>query len=326
VLDDQLGHRERLVQMSSDHDPFTRWEAGQHLLLDAILSDARGTPESGPPIDRIADAIACELDRRSPDTAYGAMALNVPSLRQLIHSGDVPDVDLLFDARNNIRRKIAKALEERLELVVAEVNDQKVSLNPEQVGRRAFKTAALQLLASLGSSRGRLIATAFEQANNMKDRMGGLEALSQIEGGWFDAALNSFLERWRHQALVVDKWFSVQAAATRDDTPLRVRMLAEHDLFSLRNPNRVRSLYEAFGSTNPRAFHAANGSGYAFLGEGIQRVDTLNATVAARLVKAFESWRRVDASRQFKARTVLEELLSAPLSKNVREMVERILS
>ncbi len=326
VIDDRLGHRERLVQMSSDPDPFTRWEAGQHLLLDAIISDARGTPESGPPIDQIADAIAREIDRRSPDTAYGSMALNVPSLRQLIHSGKVPDVDMLFDARNNIRRKIAKALEARLELVIAEVNDQKVSLNPEQVGRRALKTAALQLLASLGSSRGSLIATAFEQANNMTDWMGALEALSQIEGDWFDAALNYFLQRWRHQALVVDKWFSVQAAATRDDTPQRVQMLAEHTLFSLKNPNRVRSLYDAFGAANPRAFHAANGSGYAFLGEGIQRVDALNATVAARLVKAFESWRRVDASRQFKARTVLEGLLGATLSKNVREMVERILS
>jgi aminopeptidase N len=326
VLDDGLGHRERLVQMFSDPDPFTRWESGQHLLVAAILSDARGTPECGPPVDWIAAGLASELDRRSPDSAFAALAMNVPSLKQLIHSGDVSDVDALFDARNNIRRQLANALEARLEAVVKDGRDRKVSLNQEQVGRRALKTAALQLLASLGSSRGPLIATAFEQANNMTDKMGALEALSQIEGDWFDAALNSFLVRWRHRELVVDKWFSVQAATTRDDALPRVRMLAEHDLFSIKNPNRVRSLYDSFGSANIRAFHAADGSGYAFFGEGLQRVDALNATVAARLVKAFESWRRLDAGRQFKARTVLEGLLSATLSNNTREMIERIVS
>jgi len=152
TLNDDLGHRERLVQMASDPDPFTRWEAGQQLLVAAILSDARGTPESGPPVDQIAAAFAREIDRPSSDSAFVAMALGIPGLNELIQHGDISDVERLFDCRNHVRRKIAKALERCLTTLAEDGNDRTVSLSAEQVGRRAVKTAAMDLLASLGSS------------------------------------------------------------------------------------------------------------------------------------------------------------------------------
>ena len=197
---------------------------------------------------------------------------------------------------------------------------------PSRPASGALKNAALVLLASLGVARAGLVAEAFERATNMTEKMGALEALSEIDGDWFDAALAYFLERWHDRPLVVNKWFTVQAAASRDDAMARVAKLAEHPLFCLTNPNRVRSVYEAFGSNNLRAFHAADGSGYEFVGAGIRKLDPINSSVAARLAKTFESWRRFDAERKAKARAVLDGLLAASLSKNVRDVIERTLN
>jgi aminopeptidase N len=233
---------------------------------------------------------------------------------------------MLGQARDNIRRRFADRLQDRLEAILTAHNDQTLALTPDQVGRRAISGAALQLLASLGSVKAPLIASFFGKAQNMTDRMAGLSALGQIEGHWFDHALDAFLMQWRHEPLVVDKWFAVQAAASRGDAGTRVRMLASNDLFSLMNPNRVRSLYHAFGSGNPRAFHAADGSGYVFLAHGIQMLDPLNPSIAAKLVKAFEPWRRFDTKRQSNARSALVGLSEGSLSRNSREMVRRILN
>jgi aminopeptidase N len=245
--------------------------------------------------------------------------LRVPSLAKLIQLEDVPDLEILFEARNRIRRDLAHALQTRLEGLA-------VSGRSEDAGQRALRNAALDLLASLGPSQSAVVAKAFEEACNMTETMGALEALSLIEGDCFDTALDAFLKRWHDRPLVVDKWFAVQAAASRDDALSRVCTLSGHDLFSFQNPNRIRSLYEAFGARNMRAFHAADGSGYAFIGEGIRKVDPINPSAAARLAKTFETWRRFDSGRQSKSRAVLEMLLSGPISKNVRDVVERTLN
>jgi aminopeptidase N len=325
MLDDDLDHRGRLVQMAFDPDPITRWEAGRNLLVAAILSDARGTSETGPPVDQIAAAFAREMDQRESDLCFVAMAMSIPNLAELILCGDIPDVEKLFCSRNNVRRKIARVLETRLVTWAEQESERTPSQTLQEVGRRAVKAEALNLLASLGASHANRIASAFERSNNMTDTMGALGALSQMEGEWFDESLNSFLGRWRQQPRVVDKWFAVQAQSDRDDALGRVRMLAQHELFSPRNPNRVRSLYGALGTANLRTFHARDGSGYAFLCEGIQLVDALNPSVAARLVRAFESWKRLEAANQIAVRSLLERLLEGTVSKNVKEMVERVL-
>ena len=151
-------------------------------------------------------------------------------------------------------------------------------------------------------------------------------ALAQLEGDLFDQALDAFIKQWQHIPIAVDKWFAVQAVAPREDAIARVRKLTEHKLFELRNPNRARSIYDAFGARNVRAFHAADGSGYEFLGDGIKKIDPINPMVAARLAKLYEPWRRFDSDRQSKARDVLQRLSSAGLSKNVQDILERTLN
>ena len=317
LLDDGLTCPERLVQMKHDPDPFTRWEAGQALMTSAILAAADGASANGPAVERIAAGLVKELARTSDDRSVAALMLEPPGLATFLQAREPLDIDRLVPAHKALRQTLARLLEPALKQIA---ND----IGAPTVGRRALRTAALTLLASLGSKHSRLIVEAFRHANHMTGQIGALGALSEIEDGHFDGALESFLQRWRDRPLVMDKWFRVQASASRSDAVPRARSLVAHELFSFRNPNRARSVYAAFGANIP-AVHAADGSGYEFLADGIRTIDALNPITAARLIRPFETWRRLDPGRQSKAQAALEGLLRRSLSKNTEDMVKRTL-
>jgi aminopeptidase N len=135
-----------------------------------------------------------------------------------------------------------------------------------------------------------------------------------------------FYEKWKDEALVVDKWFRVQATSWLPGTLDRVKALASHPAFDLRNPNRARALLHAFALENPLHFHAADGSGYRWVAEQVVALDRLNPQVASRLARAFDRWKKYDAGRQAHARTALESIRKAEgLSGNVGEVIDRAL-
>jgi aminopeptidase N len=126
---------------------------------------------------------------------------------------------------------------------------------------------------------------------------------------------------------VVDKWFRVQAGSWLGGTLDRLKALASHPDFDLRNPNRARALVHAFALDNPLHFHAADGSGYRWVAEQVVALDRLNPQVASRLARAFDRWRKYDAARQAHASSALESIRAAEgLSANVAEVVGRALS
>ncbi len=190
-----------------------------------------------------------------------------------------------------------------------------------------MKSAALDLLASLGAAQTDLFRAAFDGAQSMTETIAALEALGASGSAEFDDALLRFYERWRVNPLVIDKWFAVQASSPRDDALTRAENLRQHADFNTRNPNRVRSLAAAFAMRNPRAFHRADGAGYRLLVSLVEEIDPLNPALAARLLTPFESWKRFDEGRQAHARAALQHLAGLPsLSKNTSEVVDRTLA
>jgi aminopeptidase N len=166
----------------------------------------------------------------------------------------------------------------------------------------------------------------FEGADNMTDRMAALTCLANGSMPQRELALGAFYHGYQDDPLVVDKWFTVQAASSRADTLAQVQLLLEHPAFTLRNPNRVRSLIGAFAHGNPARFHDANGRGYRFLAERVIELDPLNPQVAARLVAALSRWRRFDENRQQLMRGELERIREQPgLSRDVGEIVGKSL-
>ncbi len=319
TLDDDLTPADRLAQMAHDPDPFTRWEAGQTLARSIMLG------ETGASVAALTTALGRELDRAQEDPAFAALALRLPDLNELILASKTPDPEKLHQAREALRRAIAGELLERLEQIARAKGEVPFSPGADAAGRRSLKSAALDLLSSLGPSQ--VLLDAYDNAQSMTEAIAALEALGAAESPAFDTALEKFYERWKSNPLVVDKWFAVQASSPRADALARAERLRAHPEFNLKNPNRVRSLAAAFAMRNARAFHSADGEGYRFLASLAETIDPLNPALAARLLTPFESWKRFDATRQGHARAALEHLASlTQLSKNTREMVERTLA
>ena len=153
----------------------------------------------------------------------------------------------------------------------------------------------------------------------------GLAALARTQSALREAAFAHFHDRFRANPLVLDKWMSLQAASSAPDTAARVRALTKHPAFDIANPNRARALVGAFAANHLR-FHAANGEGYALVGETIRALDAVNPQTAARMTAPFENWRRYDAGRQALMRAELEAALKMPArSSNLFEVATKIL-
>jgi aminopeptidase N len=316
--------------MAHDSDAFNRWEAGQRLALGIILRGVeavRGGRAIAPPPAFVA-ALARVLANGARDPAFTAETLVLPSETYVAEQMDIVDPDAIHAARNGLRRAIAAALRAELaDLYRAFEVQGPYSPDAQSAGRRALRNMALGYLMELGEPAiERLCLAQFERADNMTDRMAALGALANSNAPARPAALERFYADWRHEPLVVDKWLAVQATSRRTDTLERVRALLGHEAFDLRNPNKVYALIRSFCANHAR-FHAADGAGYAFAADRVLELDALNPQIAARLARAFDRWRKFDASRQAHARAALERIRDrAGLSKDVAEVIAKALA
>jgi aminopeptidase N len=156
----------------------------------------------------------------------------------------------------------------------------------------------------------------------MTDVMAALSTLANLDVPERDAALAAFYDKWKDEALVVDKWLQVQSTSRLPGTAQRVRELMQHAAFDIRNPNKVYALVRAFCGANPRHFHAADGSGYQLAADVIIELQAMNPQVASRIARSFDRWRQFDAVRQGHARAALERIQSCDaLAKDVAEVI-----
>ncbi|PWV63449.1 aminopeptidase N [Plasticicumulans acidivorans] len=322
---------ELLFLAAHDSDTFNRWEAAQQLGVRAVLQllavRAEGHAWSLP--STLAELFARLLADDSTDPALLEQMLTLPSEAYLAEQMAVIDVDGLFAAREFLRKGLAlhhraafNALVERLAVHGA------YSLDGEAIGRRALRNRCLDYLASLESALVHtMLSRQLESADNMTEQLAAITLIAHGEHPARLAALESFYTRWQREALVVDKWFTLQATSKRADTLKHVCTLLQHPAFNLRNPNKVRALVGAFCNNNAVRFHAADGSGYAFLVERIVELDPLNPQIAARLLGALTRWRQYDAGRQALMRGALERILDLRgLSPDVFEIASKALA
>jgi aminopeptidase N len=318
----KAGELERLAH--SDTDPFARYEALQELMMRALLAGARGEVMDSEPVVR---AIGATLASNSLDPAFKAEAILLPSESLIADRLETVDPDAIHASREELRRTIGSRLENAL--LAAHRSDGAAGhdLSPAAKGIRRLRTVSLGLLAAANPAQAAQLAKAqFDRADNMTDRQGALGALVSLEAPERAAALDAFYARFRDDALVLDKWFALQASAQRADTVDEVLKLAAHADFVMTNPNRLRALAGTFGA-NHWAFHSADGRGYAFLADMILAADKLNPQIAARLVPPFGRWRRFEPKRAGLMRQALERIVATPgLSKDVFEQVSKSLA
>jgi len=277
---------------------------------------------------RLAHALGATASDASLLPAYRAEFLKLPSesdiARELARN---VDTDAVHQARETLRTMIGNETRESLaELYERAAPSGPYSPDPESAGRRALRSAALDLLVATGQPAeiGRA-ERHYREASNMTDAIAALSILSHLQGPARDDLLAHFYARWQDEPLVLDKWFAVQARAARPDSVETVRALLSHPKFSLKNPNRIRALIGSFAHANSIGFNRADGAGYQLLAGQALEIDRFNPHVAARLLGAFESWRILEPVRQARAKAVLEDLAAKPLSTDSYEIVTKTL-
>jgi aminopeptidase N len=331
VLEYDYREHELTHLLAHDSDPFNRWEAGQRLAVDLMLrcieQRRAGRAFEIPPA--FITAFARVLDGAGDDPAFAAEALGLPSEAYVGEQMAVVDPDAIHIVRVRLRQALAEALRDPLLATYRRMAvPGRYSPDAASAGRRALRNLCLGYLMELEDDEIRAICVAqFDGADNMTDSMAALTALANTDCPERESVLAKFYERWKDEALALDKWFAVQAMSRLPGTLDRVRALTRHTKFDLRNPNRLRSLIGSFCHYNPLRFHAADGSGYALLSDYVIQLDPLNPQVAARMARAFDRWRKFDETRQANARAALERIRDfSGLSKDVSEVVTRALA
>ena len=338
VLDFDYTDDELLHLLAHDSDPFNRWEAGQRLAIrlaiKSIAEEAYST-WAKPLNDAYIEAMRSVLRHPALDAAFKELVLTLPSETYLAEQLDVVNPQRIHAVREAMRQQMALALSDDWENAWANQQDHGAySPDPLSSGRRALAGMALTHLCLAAQTTGDKIWPAkalqiFMTAANMTDRFNALAALVSSGDELAAVALPRFHALFKNEALVIDKWFSLQAGAPdRSGNVLpAVRQLMKHADFSLRNPNRARSLISNFCQANPGAFHRADAAGYVFWSDRVVELDAINPQVAARLARALDRWKKLAEPYRSAAREAIARVAAkTDLSNDVREVVSRAMA
>jgi len=337
ILDFDYSDAQLLALLANDPDPFNRWEAGQRLALRAALrAIATHASTNEPPLDApFIDAMRSVLRHPQLDAAFKELVLTLPSETYIAEQLDVVDPQRVHAVREAMRAQLATALFADWEHAYEQNRDTGAyAPDPVSSGRRALAGLALVHLCLSARVTGDAVwpgktLQRFKDASNMTDRFNALNALVASGHALAAQALARFHEMFKHEALVIDKWFSLQAGAPDrggDILPL-VKQLMKHPDFSIRNPNRARSVIFSYCSGNPGALHRADAAGYVFWSDRVIELDAINPQVAARLARALDRWSKLAEPYRSAAREAIARVAARPdLSKDTLEVVTRALA
>ncbi|MEE9345523.1 MAG: aminopeptidase N [Methylococcales bacterium] len=309
-----------------DTDTFNRWSAVQNLSSQIIIDlvDDATRPVATQLLVTFEKIIALGWD----DQAYLALLLTLPSEQYLASLMQVVNPEGIHYARNAVQKKLAALLQpELLNCYQLAIQQETNEISNQAAARRKLKNVCLSYLASLQTvDNYALCAQQFEQTGNMTDELAALVAIAHNPHPHRDDYLNQFYQKWQAEALVIDKWFSLQATSPLTNTLETVEVLTQHADFDLNTPNRVRSLVSAFSVNNPLHFHNQKGTGYDFLLRQVQQLDRLNPQIAARIVIPLTQWKQHTPERQHAMKQALQTLVSdADISRDLYEIVNKSL-
>ncbi|MFL6659246.1 MAG: aminopeptidase N [Massilia sp.] len=330
VLEYDYSDAELLHLFSHDSDPVNRWEAGQRLAMARLLQLTNAVA-AGAKLqldDTFVQAMRTMLLDASLDPGFREQALILPSESMIADQMEVVNPQAIHQARHFMRGTIGRAL--RADLTAqywANLTPGEYSPDAVSAGKRGLKNLALSYLSADPDAAAIALAQKqVDEADNMTDRVAALVSLIHARADSAADALERFYADFDKEALVIDKWFTMQAAAPGTNVAA-VRALMRHPAFSMKNPNRARSLIFAFCNSNPSQFHAADGSGYAFWAEQVLALDAINPQVASRLARTMDRWRRFSPALQANMKKALQKVAAVKkLSSDVREIVSKALA
>ena len=330
TLETDFTTEDLLRLMGADPNPFNRWEAGQTLARQLMAGMARAI-ESGqtPPPNRAlhgyCEALKRTLNNENFDNNFKALTLTPPAFMEVLQSLDESDPIAVQEAGHWLSRAVADHLRGDLVEWYHLLKDTGAfSPDAANAGRRALRNRCLSLLAARQDPlAAKLAQTQLSSATNMTDELAALITLTRLGGQRVETTMEEFYTKWEKNPLVLDKWFSVQAMRPHTGGVDRLMQLIETPRYEPSNPNRVRALVGGFAMGNTSLFHKIDGSGYDFFTDQVLDMDSRNPQIAARLLGAFEVWKKLDTGRQTLICYQLERIIASNPSKNVLEIAQK---
>ncbi|KNC08948.1 aminopeptidase N [Klebsiella sp. RIT-PI-d] len=316
--------------MRHARNDFSRWDAAQSLLAIWIkLNVARY--QQGQPLSvsvHVVDAFRGILLDEHIDPALAAEILTLPSTTEIAELFDIIDPVAIVAVREALTRTLATELADEFLAVYYAHKLETYRVEHADIGHRALRNICLRYLAFGDQTLAvKLVSQQYHHADNMTDALAALSAAVAAQLPCRDALMQEYDDKWHQDGLVMDKWFVLQSTSPADNVLETVRGLLNHRSFTLSNPNRIRSLIGAFASSNPGAFHAEDGSGYAFMVEMLTELNSRNPQVASRLIEPLIRLKRYDEKRQALMRSALEQLKNLPnLSGDLYEKIAKALA
>ncbi len=327
VLDFEQSESELLTLLKEDDDAFNRWEAAQKLFMQSILNGKELDTE-------LVTALRAILRNPDLDPAFKDLLFTLPAESYLYEQVSVIDPQAIHQARRQVRQQLATALEDDW-LWAYQEHQTPGSYKPDakSAGKRSLKNLSLHMLADASHVNANELASAqYQSANNMTDQYGALAVLVNFSLSHATSSLSNFHERFKSDALVIDKWFALQATRQIDFKQKQsvmhdVSNLRKHPDFNIKNPNRARSLIHAFCMNNPGAFHQPSPETYQFWAEHVIELNHINPQVAARLARALDRWKQFAPNYQVHMKSALEFISKQTnLSSDVAEVIQKALN
>jgi aminopeptidase N len=345
ILEFDYTQHQLLTLLAHDNDPFNRWEAAQRLGMQhamqlvgmhADFSKGIGSGDIASFCNSpFVAALRSVLRNPELDAAFKELVLTLPSESYIAEQMDIVNPQAVHTVREAMRSALATTLQADWEWAF-NTHQNPGGYSPDAVssGRRALANLALQMLCLAARESGDTLWPGktyqrFKDASNMTERFGALSALVSSGQALAAPALELFYKLFANEALVLDKWFSLQAGCTDrgGDILPRVRNLMQHADFNIKNPNRARSVIFSYCSANPGAFHRTDAAGYVFWAEQVLALDAINPQVAARLARAMDRWKKLAQPYQNAAKEAIKRVAAkTDLSNDVREVVSRALA
>ncbi|EHZ2592444.1 aminopeptidase N [Vibrio parahaemolyticus] len=318
---------ELIFLMKHATNDFARWDASQMLLAKYIRQNVTNV-QTGSEVqlsEDLIDAFRGVLLDENLEPAFIAQVFSLPSINEITGWYKQIDVDAVDTVLNSITVSLSAALEDELSATYHTLKQAEYTIDHAAIGKRALRNQCLQFLAHTDKGN-TLVKAQYEAANNMTDTIAAMSAANSAQLECREELMADYSDKWKHDGLVMDKWFALQGSNPAEDALEKVKATMNHEAFSLKNPNRTRSLIGSFLAANPVRFHDKSGSGYQFAGDILRQLNDSNPQVASRMIDPLLKFRKYDEARQAMIRAELEKLKAMDnLAKDLFEKVTKAL-